>query len=108
MERFLSVERFVKKLRRLMCGLAKPLIKSRELGFLPHRNFINIDDFFSSIACMHSFIPMVRLLTRALINNGEGTGEAGLSVSEILQYLSHEGMAFFVLSLWAFVTDYPS
>ena len=32
----------------------------------------------------------------ALINDREDFGEAGLLVSEILQHLSHEGMAFFV------------
>lgn len=34
---------------------------------------------------MHSFLPMDKLLTIALINNGEGSGEARLRVSEILQ-----------------------
>ena len=39
---------------------------------------------------------MVGLLAMALMNNGEGTGEVGLLVSEILRYLSHEDIAFFV------------
>ena len=36
------------------------------------------------------------LLAIALINNGEGSGDARLLLSEILQHLSHGGMAFFL------------
>ena len=49
-----------------------------------------------AIAYIHSFLLMVGFLTRALMNNGERTGEAGLLVSEILRHLSHKDMAFFV------------
>ena len=39
--------------------------------------------------CMLAFVlSMDQLLTKALINNGEESGEARLFVSEILQYLA--------------------
>ena len=39
---------------------------------------------------------MVRLLTIALINNGEKIEDIGLLVSKILYYLSHKDIVFFV------------
>ena len=47
-------------------------------------------------ACVSFDGSMDGLLAVALMKNGEESGDAGLSVSEILQHLSHEDMAFFV------------
>ena len=50
-------------------------------------------------------LSMDQLLTEALINNGEVSGEAGLLVSEILQHLAAAMGAWHFFYFVAFVTD---
>ena len=60
-------------------------VRSREVVALLalFLNFFSAAD--CAIACMHAFLSMDGLLAMPLMNNGEGSGDARLFVSETLQ-----------------------